>query len=154
MRTQLAIAATLAAFAAGCAPGMDDELKGLVDGVAPTDAQMLGCDWAKTWGNESGAYYRCVYVAPGRLRRVGTGVLTDIAAQGFTVTCRTDRTTVELTGARDGAMMYADVLAPGFVHGRNLTASDIAVPRGSVVVELVATNEDAGVQPGRLCAVA
>jgi hypothetical protein len=49
-------------------------------------------------------------------------------------------------------MFYADILATGFVHGRNVDAADVDIPKGHVLVEIAAVEDDAGIQPGRLCA--
>jgi hypothetical protein len=75
-----------------------------------------------------------------------------MAAHGFTVTCRVDADAIELTGSRDGTMFYVDILANGFIHGRNVDAADVDIPRGQVFVDIAAVEDDAGVQPGRLCA--
>jgi hypothetical protein len=151
MRRKLVLIAAVA-FVAGCAPGANEELRGLVDEVAPAERSMLECNWGTNWGSESGSYYGCSYFVPGRLKRVGQAVLNRMAARGFTVTCRVDAHAIELTGARDGTMFYADILANGFIHGRNVEAADVDIPRGHVLVEIAAIEDDAGVQPGRLCA--
>jgi hypothetical protein len=75
-----------------------------------------------------------------------------MAARGFTVTCRSDSHSIELTGWRGGTMFYADILTNGFVHGRNVEASDVDIPTGHVLVEIAAIEDDACIQPGRLCA--
>ena len=75
-----------------------------------------------------------------------------MAANGFTVTCRIDAHAIELTGSRNGTMFYADILANGFIHGRNIEAADVDIPRGHVFVDIEAVEDDAGVQPGRPCA--
>jgi hypothetical protein len=49
-------------------------------------------------------------------------------------------------------MFYADILTNGFVHGRNVEASDVDIPTGHVLVEIAAIEDDACIQPGRLCA--
>jgi hypothetical protein len=49
-------------------------------------------------------------------------------------------------------MFYADILANGFVHGRNVDASDIDIPPAHVLVDVAAIEDDPGVQPGQLCA--
>jgi hypothetical protein len=154
MRARLILLATVVLLAAGCAPGSNDELRGLVDDVRPANGEMLECNWGTNWGAESGSYYNCFYIVPGKVDKVGRDVLDRIAALGFTVTCRTDAHTVELIGARGGTMFYADVLGNGFVHGRNVDESDVDLPPGSVLVELAAFEDDAGIQPGRLCALA
>ena len=143
---------TTTALLASCAPGANEELKGLVDGVAPAKNDILECNWGTSWGSDSGSYYGCFYFAPGRLKSVGQAVLAQMAAQGFTVTCRVDAHAIELTGSRDGTMFYADILANGFIHGRNIEAADVDIPRGHVFVDIAAIEDDAGVQPGRLCA--
>ncbi len=83
--------------------------------------------------------------------------LTRVAARGFTVTCRVGTHAVEMVGARGGTMFYADVVAKGFVHGRNVSMWsewEVDVPPGRVLVEVAAFEDDAGFQPGRLCASA
>ena len=151
MRMQTAVLAA-AALLVGCAPGADGELRGLVEDVAPAERSMLECNWGKNWGDESGAYYGCIYSVPGKLTGVGQGVLTRLAGRGFTVTCRADRHTIELIGARGGTTFYADILADGFVHGRNVEAADVDVPPNHVIVDVSAFKNADGLQPGRLCA--
>lgn len=151
MRKQLILVTTVALLA-GCAPGANDELQGLVDEVAPVEGEMIECNWGTTWGDDSGSYYDCFYLVPGSLKDVGRAVLDRLAERGFIVTCRMDSHTIELIGARDETMFYADILARGFVHGRNIEESDVDVPRGHVLIEVAAFEDDAGVQPGRLCA--
>jgi hypothetical protein len=151
MRKHLVLICTVA-FVAACAPGANEELQGLVDGVAPAENDIVECNWGTSWGSESGSYYGCFYFVPGRLKRVGQAVLEQMAAHGFTVTCRVDAHAIELTGSRDGTMFYADILANGFIHGRNVDAADVEIPRGQVFVDIAAVEDDAGVQPGRLCA--
>lgn len=151
MRKQLVLIATVALVAA-CAPGANEELRGLVDGVAPAERDMLECTWGTNWGTDSGSYYGCSYFVQGRLKNVGQAVLDRMAKRGFTVTCRVESRNIELTGSRDGTMFYADILAKGFTHGRNIDAADVDIPRGHVLVEIAAIEDDAGIQPGRLCA--
>lgn len=151
MRKQLTFV-TAVALLAGCAPGANDELRGVVDEVRPPEGNMLECNWGTSWGDESGSYYDCFYLVPGKLRNVGQAVLTRLAERGFIVTCRMDAHTIELIGTREGTMFYADILAKGFVHGRNVDESDVDVPKGHVLIEVAAIEDDAGVQPGRLCA--
>ncbi len=150
MRKQLFIVASVF-FLAGCAPGANSELRGLVDEVTPAQRSMLECNWGKNWGGESGSYYGCYYFVPGKLTSVSQAVLDGLAARGFTVTCRTDRHAIELIGARRGTMFYADILAQGFVHGRNVEASDVDLPPGHVLLDVSAVESNAGIQPGRLC---
>jgi hypothetical protein len=59
---------------------------------------------------------------------------------------------IELVGSRGDTMFYADILANGFVHGRNVDASDIDIPPAHVLVDVAAIEDDPGVQPGQLCA--
>jgi hypothetical protein len=151
LRKQLVIIAGVA-FLAACAPGANSELRGLVEEVAPAERSMLECNWGTNWGTDSGSYYGCFYFVPGKLRVVGEAVLDRLAARQFTVTCRTDSHSIELVGSRGGTMFYAEILANGFVHGRNVDASDVDIPPGHVLVEVAAVEDDAGVQPGRLCA--
>ena len=154
MRTPLVLVAVAVLLAAGCAPGADGELRSLVEEVAPAEGELVECNWGTNWGADSGSYYDCFYIVPGKVRPVGRDVLDRVAALGFTVTCRTDAHTVELIGARGGTMFYADILGKWFVHGRNVEEADVELPPGSVLVELAAFEDDAGIQPGRLCAVA
>ena len=51
-------------------------------------------------------------------------------------------------------MFYADIIGNGFVQGRNVDESDVHLPPGSVLVELAAFEDEAGIQPGWLCAQA
>jgi hypothetical protein len=150
MRKQLVIAAV--AFLAACAPGANAELRGLVEEVAPAERSMVECNWGTNWGEDSGSYYGCFYFVPGKLRAVAEAVLDRLAARQFTVTCRTDSHSIELVGSRGDTMFYADILATGVVHGRNVDASDVDIPPGHVLVEVAAIEDDSGVQPGRLCA--
>ncbi len=91
MRTQitaLVAAGAAAAVFAGCAPGANEELRALVDDVAPAEGEIVECTWGTNWGSESGSHYGCFYVVRGTLRPVAKAVLTRVAARGFTVTCR------------------------------------------------------------------
>ena len=130
-----------------CAPGANEELKGLVDGVAPAKNDILECNWGTSWGSDRARTDGCFYFAPGRLKSVGEAVLARMASQGFTVTCRVDAHAIELTGSRDGTMFYADILANGFIHGRNVEAAEVDIPRGHVFVDIAAVEDDAGLQP-------
>jgi len=146
MRTHflLAAAVAVALLLVACAPGANGELRTLVEEVAPVDGEMLECNWGTNWGGESGSYYGCSYVARGTTAKVAQTLILEAAERGFTVTCRAGAREVELIGARDATMLYADVLA------RRL--SDLDLPQGHVLVEVVAFEDDAGVQEGRLCA--
>jgi hypothetical protein len=157
MRTPTLLFAAVAAalVAAGCAPGRNDDLKEVVDGVAPVEGDMLECSWATNWGTDSGSYYDCFYLVRGKPRVVAGLVLERLRNEGFIVSCRANKTTVEMIGTRGGTLFLADVLGRGFVHGRNVSASDVDIPRGHVLVELAAAEgeaDDVGPPPGYLCA--
>jgi hypothetical protein len=154
MRTVFAAVPAALLLFAGCAPGRDDDLKQLVDDVAPAGAQLLGCGWEKRWGSDAGSFYDCYYVIPGRPRDIGRLVLARIAGHGFVVSCRTTRGVVELLGARDGGMFYAGVVARTAAAGGAAGVSRADIPQGYVLVELAATKDkNAGILPGtRICA--
>jgi hypothetical protein len=154
MRSPIAAALVLLVLAAGCAPGRDDELKELVDEVAPTGARQLGCGWETRWGSDSGSVYDCYYVVPGRPRDLGRLVLTRVAEHGFTVSCRTAKGAVELLGMRDGGMFYVGIASRAAATTSAVSQADI--PPGYVLVELAATkDEDASIISGStICATA
>ena len=72
MRTHLVLLVAVVLFAAGCARGADDELRGLVDDVAPADGEMLECTGARTGAPprvlvELAAFEDDAGIQPGRL---------------------------------------------------------------------------------------
>ena len=146
MRTHLllAAAALVAPLLAACAPGANGELRSLVEEVAPIDGEMVECNWGTNWGDDSGSYYGCFYAARGTAAEVAQILIAEAAERGFIVTCRVQAREVELIGARDDTMLYAHVMA------RRLSDADL--PQGHVLVEVVAFEDEAGVQEGRLCA--
>lgn len=159
MRTPIVLAAAVAVLllGVGCAPGRNDDLKEVVDAAAPIGSDMLECSWATNRGSDSGSYYDCFYMVRGKPRAVARLVLDRLREQGFIVSCRANRMAVEMLGSRDGTVFYADVLGRGFVHGRNVSASEVEVPHGHVLLELAAAEgeaEDVGPPPGYLCAEA
>jgi len=105
---------------------------------------MDECNWGTNWGDDSGSYYGCFYAARGTAAEVAQILIAEAAERGFTVTCRVQAREVVLIGARDDTMLYAHVMA------RRLSDADL--PQGHVLVEVVAFEDDAGVQEGRLCA--
>lgn len=154
MRTPILVVLATALLA-GCAPGRDDDLREAVDRAAPTGSTTLGCEWGKSWGSGSGAYYDCFYLVKGKPRQVARRVLARLREQGFIVSCREQSYEIEMLGAREETAFFVDVLGHGFIQAQNVSASDVDLPPGHVLVELAAIKgeaDDVGPPPGYLCA--
>lgn len=134
--------ACVIAFAAlfgssGCAPGANDSLKAVVEETLLPGMDPSSCEWgASTYENEPKSWYGCWDYVSGDLMRVGDTMQSRLSSHGFDVsTNRTDRT-VELTAVRSSETVCVDVLAPGFVDGRNTSPEEINPDPGEVFVDV------------------
>ena len=143
-------AAALSFFAVlsivGCAPGADGELRALVEDVAPAKRELVECEWGSNWGAGAKKYYGCSWLVPGKVGRASRGVISGLAAHGFTVLCDGGGKNVELLAVQGKTRIYVNVLARSLVR-------DIDIPPGTVLVEIAADDQGAS-QPlnGRVCA--
>jgi hypothetical protein len=139
MSRSIAALACLAAASllTGCAPGANDELRSLVDEIAPADRSTVGCEWQSTWGStDVKSYYGCSWYVPGTIPRVGRPIISRAIANGFTVYCDGGAKTFEAQGARGKKALAVEVLAPGFVSSEMISAADVDIPVGHVLVAI------------------
>lgn len=136
-------------FLAGCAPGANGELRGLVEELAPAKRSMLECEWgSSSYISDPRSYYGCFYFVPGKLEGVSRGIASRLAAHGFAVSCSSGVQSVRLTGLRGQSTVYADVLANGSQHGSNVSPSEVDIPSGQVFLDISAREERLERRPG------
>lgn len=149
-RRRLAVVPLLAAgLLTACAPGRNDELRSLVDDIAPAQKEMVGCEWESTWGGSSNvkSYYGCAWVVPGTIARVGRPLVSRAVANGFTVYCRGADKTFEVIAARGKKGLAMEVIAPR-AGSANISAGQDDIPRGHVLVRIGAAEFDSGAPEG------
>jgi hypothetical protein len=133
----LTILVAPAAFLTGCAPGANDELRNLVDGLAPAERDTLECKWQSNWGSaDVKAYYGCSWFVPGAIAPVGRAIVTRAIADGFTVYCDGGGKTLQLTGTRGKQQLAVEVLEDGFVTSQLVSPADVDIPPGHVLVAI------------------
>jgi hypothetical protein len=151
MRGPIAVLACIAATAmlTGCAPGANDELRSLVDEIAPAKRKMKGCEWQTIRGAaEAKSYYACTWYVPGTMARVGRPIISRAIANGFTVYCEGAGEAFEAQGSRGKTGLVVIVLGPGFVSTETISADDVDIPAGHVLVTIGAVEFDARVPRG------
>jgi hypothetical protein len=152
MARRLAVVASLAVASVltGCAPGADDELRGLVDDLAPAEKEMVSCEWESTWGGSSGvkSYYGCAWLVRGTIRRVGRPLVSRAVGNGFTVYCRGADNTFEVIAARGKKGLAMEVIAPGHARSSNISAEQDDIPRGHVLVRIGAAKFESAAPQG------
>jgi hypothetical protein len=126
---------TAASLLTGCAPGANDELRSMVDEIAPAGRSTVGCQWQSNWGSaEVKSYYGCMWYVPGTISRVGRPIVSRAIANGFKVYCDGSAKTFEASGAQGKKALSIEVLADGFVSSENVSAEDVDIPPGHVLV--------------------
>jgi hypothetical protein len=147
----LAAASTLT----GCAPGANDELRSLVDDIAPSGRSTVGCEWESNWGSaDVKSYYGCTWYVPGTIARVGRPLVSRAIAKGFTVYCDGGAKTFEIAGVQGKKALAVEVLADGFVSSEIVAADAVDIPPGHVLVAIGAAELDArapGGDPSSRC---
>jgi hypothetical protein len=142
MRVSVALSCLAAALLAGCSPGANGELRGLVDELVPAKRSMLECEWgSSSYVSDPKAYYGCFYLVPGKLEPVSRGLASRLAARGFAVSCSSGVQSFRLTGLRGQNTVYVDVLADGFEYGSKVSPSDVDIPAGQVFLDISAQEE-------------
>jgi hypothetical protein len=148
MRVFAAIFASVALGASlGCAPGADDELRALVDQAELPETKYYGCEWgSSSYANEPKSWYGCWDYVAGDLTQVASTVRSRLAAKGFNVLSKRAPRTLQLTAFRGGDILCVDVLAAGFVAGRNTSPPEVDISPGEVFVDVWASErrESAG----------
>ena len=140
-----------ASLGTGCAPGRDEELRDLVETIAPADKKMVGCGWEKRWGGASQvkAYYACSWLVRGTIARVGKPLVSRAIDQGFTVYCDGKKSQFEASGAHGKQALSMLVLAPGFSGAQAISAAQGSdIPRGQVLVAIAAVKLDSSAPGG------
>lgn len=152
MSRPLALCASLAAVLtlSGCAPGRDDELRKLVDDVAPAQKSMVSCEWESNWGNATDvkSYYGCAWTVRGTIARVGRPLVSRAVAHDFTVYCRGADKVFELIAARGKTGLAMQILAPGHARTASISVEDDQIPKGHVLVRIGAAKFDSGAPEG------
>jgi hypothetical protein len=133
-----------ACLLAGCAPGANDELRSIVDDIAPAARSTVGCKWESNWGSvDVKSYYGCSWYVPGTIAQVGRPIVSRAIAKGFTVYCDGGANTFEVAGARGKKALAVKVLAHGFVSSKGVSAEDSKIPPRHVLVSIEAAELDA-----------
>jgi hypothetical protein len=121
----------------GCAPGANAELKGVVEEAILPGMDASSCEWgSSTYPSEPKSWYGCWDYVRGDAAHVGKKVRSRLRSQGFDVSTGRTELTVELTAVRGSQTVCVDVLAPGFVDGRNTSPEEIDLDRGEVFVDV------------------
>lgn len=142
MRFAAALAAT-AVLLAGCMIGVDDELKGQVEAMAPNGSTTFECNAEKNWGSaDVKALYQCFYGAPGSLEQVGNELLFSAGAAGFSVACDAGRHKYVLEGVSGDKRVSIEILERGFVTAQHVTPADVEIPAGHVLVDILVVKLD------------
>jgi hypothetical protein len=125
---------------AGCAPGVNDELRALIEEVELETASSSDCEWgSSSYENDPESWYGCWDYAPGSLSSVSESLRKRLTARGFRVSGRVRQARIELTGVRGTHAVCVDVLARGFVRGRNTRAEEVEISPGEVFVDIWTT---------------
>jgi hypothetical protein len=126
-----------ASLLTGCAPGANDELRSLVDEIAPADRSTVGCEWESNWGSaDVKSSYACSWYVPGTIASVGRPIVSRAVANGFTVYCDGGAKHFEVAGASGKKALVVEVLADGFVSSETVSSEDVDIPPGHVLVAI------------------
>jgi len=110
----------------GCTPGANDQLKRVVEAALLPGMDSSSCEWgASSFENEPSSWYGCWDYVSGEPVRVGGTIRSQLSSQGFDVFMSRGHLTVELMAVRHSAIVCVDVLAPGFVDGRNTSPEEV-----------------------------
>jgi hypothetical protein len=121
---------------AGCAPGANDELRKLVDDVAPAERSTVGCEWESNWGSaEVKSSYGCSWHVAGTIARVGRPIVSRLVANGFKVYCTGGEGSFEVRASRGKIGVVVEVIAENF-RSQTISAEDLDIPRGHVLVSI------------------
>jgi hypothetical protein len=138
-RTAALVSIAAAAFLTGCAPGANDELRNLVDGLAPAERDTLECEWESQFGSgDVKSYYGCSWFVPGGIAQVGRAIVSRANTKGFTVYCDGEGETLRITGTREMKSVSITVLADGFAQSETISPEDVDIPPGHVLVAIAA----------------
>jgi hypothetical protein len=138
---RLAVAAAVVAVSllSGCAPFADDDLRALVEEVAPAGSS-LDCEWGKsTFEGEPDAWYGCWDYRRGSLRKVGNAAEQGLTASGFAVVRRQAPHMIQLTATRGADVVCIDLLEAGFYRGRNTASWEVSNPPGELFIDIWST---------------
>jgi hypothetical protein len=138
VRRRITVLAWLAAafVLAGCAPGANDELRTLVDDIAPAQKSAVGCEWETNWGSvEVKSFYGCSWHVPGTIARVGRPIVSRLVANGFTVYCTGGAGSFEVKASRGKTGVVVEVIAESS-GSQAISARDLDIPRGHVLVSI------------------
>jgi hypothetical protein len=144
MRSAAALVLVIAAsLLAGCAPGADDELRGLVDETAPDKRDMVECAWgSSSFEGEPKAYYGCSWYVPGDLAHVSFALQKRLAGGGLGLSCREGLQSFGFTlDSETNTVVYAEVHGEGSRGGLFVAPGDYDIPPGHVLVEITARKE-------------
>ena len=138
MRIAAAVAVVaVVGLASGCALSPNGDLKALVGEAGFAGSSPYGCKWGSSnFPNEPKSWYGCWDYVPGRLGRVSRVVGARLVAHGFRVTAARGFLSVYLTAVRGTDTLCVDVLAPGFVHGRNTDPFEVNPGAREVFVDV------------------
>jgi len=121
----------------GCTPGANDQLKRVVEAALLPGMNSSSCEWgASSFENEPSSWYGCWDYVSGEPVRVGGTIRSQLSSQGFDVFMSRGHLTVELMAVRHSAIVCVDVLAPGFVDGRNTSPEEVDPGPGEVFVDV------------------
>jgi hypothetical protein len=131
---------------ASCGWGIDEELRSLVEDLAPKGGEAVACEWESSSGNvEPDSYYECIYLSRLRLEPLARAIYTRLENDGFLVGCRINSRRIVLTGSRGRELVRADLSTDTYeVSGDDMFAprEETDVPEGQVAVSIRAERHD------------
>ena len=156
MAMRFAATLSIAAFlVGGCVFSADKELEADVMKIAPTGAEVIECGWVKNWGNGEGdtkGAHECLFGVQGNVVSAANEVLMNAGLQGFTVWCDGTRHRLEIAGVNGKKTVFVQVLERGFTNAQNISAADVEIPAGQVLVDIVVEKrESPSGATGRRC---
>ena len=109
----------------------------VVESVLLPGMDRSSCEWgSSTHSTEPRSWHGCWDYVPDDLRRVGKRVDARLDSQGFRVSQTSTDRTIAFTAVRKSETVCVDVLAPGFIDGRNTSPSEINPDPGDVFVDV------------------
>ena len=124
----------------GCSLAPNAKLRVLVREAAFANSSSLDCEWGSSnFENEPKSWYGCWDYVPGRLETVSRALRSRLAAQRFELSSQKDVRSIQLTAVRGADIVCVDVLAQGFVRGRNTAPSEVDIPVGEIFVDIWTT---------------